>query len=389
MSSFLNSIPDENINLNPGSIHHKSGRTLGIMISNQLTGKSDLSRRSQKTLIEKFAYAYKYGINMFVFYPDDVCWEKHSIQGYIYVPEPDKRGIWVKNTFPFPDVIYNRIHNRKLENKPQVKRLLRKFENNQNIKFLNSRYLDKWEVFHTLQNDMAASLMAPFTKLLTYSNLAYVLSNTNEVFIKPRNNNAARGIIKIIKKSPGTYIYSKAGSAVPVWIMCHSFKSLCTRIRNEVVTPNSYIVQAGIDLCRINGRVIDFRAQVQKNRLGQWVFTGMEARVAQKSSFVTTGINYGKIIPVNKAIKAIFDGSVNYQQMLDLQLQYLISKVPACLEKNLNIALAVLSIDIGLDKNGKLWIIEASSKPEPFVRRETRLLHYTYLMEYALYISRA
>jgi hypothetical protein len=388
MSSLPNHVQDENDRTASGIIRRPSGCSLGIMVSAKLASSSEAAARSERILKEKSAEAKKYGIDMFVFYPGGVCWEKHTIEGYKYTSDPIKNSQWVKKSFPFPDVIYNRIHSRRLESKPKVKRLLRKFENNTQIKLFNSRYLDKWEVYRTLQNDIAASVMVPLTRLLTYSNLATILSNSREVFIKPRNNNAARGIVKIIKKSPDTYIYSKAGSTEPVWAKCCSLNSLWHKLKTMVVTPNEYLVQAGIDLCRINGRVVDFRAQIQKNGLGHWVFTGMEARVAQKSNFVTTGINYGKIISGDKAIKAIFDGSVNHRQMLDLQLQYLISRVPACLEKNLDIALAVLSIDIGLDKNGKLWIIEVSSKPEPFVNRDIRKIHYKHLMEYILYISR-
>ncbi|MEA4925865.1 MAG: YheC/YheD family protein [Syntrophomonadaceae bacterium] len=360
--------------------------TLGVLVSARREPKGFISAQLNTILKEKFAAAHKYGIQMFVFGSDDVSWDNHTIKGSVYKIGRDKSGYWIQRSFSFPDVVYNRIHNRKFESNPRIKDLLKKLESSPDIQLFNSRYLDKWEVYQSLHQDPETSALVPLTSLLTYSSLAQVLSQSGQVFIKPRNNNAARGILKVIRQSPGAYIYSQANSTL--WKKCGSLKSLWKQINRIIKKPGDYMVQTGIELCQINGQVLDFRAQIQKNGGGEWVFTGMEARVARKSHFVTTGVNYGRRISFNKAIQATANGRVNYRQIVDSQLNYIFAEVPQCLERNLGLSLAVLSIDIGLDKNGRLWIIEVSSKPEPFVKRDIRKLHYQYLMEYVLYANR-
>lgn len=61
--------------------------------------------------------------------------------------------------------------------------------------------------------------------------------------------------------------------------------------------------------------------------------------------------------------------------------------VPRVLDKKLGLSLAVLSIDIGIDVNGRAWIIEVSSKSDSFDEADIRLRHLRYLMEYYIYLT--
>lgn len=57
------------------------------------------------------------------------------------------------------------------------------------------------------------------------------------------------------------------------------------------------------------------------------------------------------------------------------------------LEKELKLSLAVLSLDIGVDKNGRMLIIEINSKPASFDENDIRNAHWQNLMDYFIYIT--
>ena len=345
--------------------------------------------KEARVLEEQFSMAKRYGIPMFIFHWNGVNWLKRSIKGYTYISGTEETGHWVRKTFAFPDIVYNRIRARKTEKQPAVQQLLYKLDHDPNIHLFNSRFLDKWEVYEALANNPLTSGMVPSTRLLSSENLEGFLDTYSEVFIKPRNNNAGRGIIKVIRKSSDIFCYCHAESASPHWYTCTSFSGLYRQLRAMIQKPGNYMVQTGIDLAKLDGRVFDARAQVQKNGNGQWVFTGITVRVATRNRFVTYDkYSLNKSVSFTKAIAKVTRGAEATKDSINTQLLNLFNLVPRVLEKDLGLSLAVLSIDIGIDTHGKVWIIEVSSKSDSFTEKYIKYRHLHYLMEYFIYISR-
>lgn len=342
--------------------------------------------REVKFLKEKLAMAEKYGINLFVFYPEEVNWTNRTITGYVW-PAGVQKGYWARRVFDFPDIIYNRIRNRIFEKQPGVKLLLNKLSNEPQIRLLNRRFFDKWEVYQILLNNPISADLVPSTRLLSSSNLKHYLDTGSAVYIKPRHNNAARGIIKVVRTPASVFKFCHAQSSPPRWKISSHFSDLWRHLRISIMEPGNYVVQSGINLCRVDGRILDFRVQVQKDGRGEWVFTGIEARLAQKGRIATTGSAYGTRVASKEIINKIARGSEDFENRIYEQLNYLYGNVPRVLEQGLGWPLAVLSIDLGIDREGKVWIIEASSKPEPFAARSVRTRHFRYLMEYFLYLA--
>lgn len=336
---------------------------------------------------DKFAVAKQYGIKMFLFFADDINWINRTIRGYAFVTSTDKKGHWVRKAFPFPDVVYNRIRYRNIEKQFKLKRLLNNFNNDPNIQLFNTRFFDKWEVHQSLISNPITSKIVPPTSLLSSINLKGFLDKYSEVFIKPRNNNAGRGIIKVICDTSNIYTYGQSDTSPPKWRKCTSFSNLWNHLINLIQNPDDYIVQTGINLCRLDGQVFDLRAQVQKDGNGQWVFTGVNVRVATGTRFVTYP-KVGKRVSFDKLIDIVSDGSEEFKCGINSQLSDLYHYVPRVLEKDLGLSLGILSIDIGLDIHGKTWLIEVSSKSDSFSEDNIRARHFKYLMEYFLYITR-
>ncbi|MDD4802968.1 MAG: YheC/YheD family protein [Syntrophomonas sp.] len=335
---------------------------------------------------QKFAAAQKYGIDIFIFFAKDIIEKDRIINGYVFVHDKAEGGHWERKLFPFPDIIYNRIRSRNIEKHPPIKQLLQILSNDPNIKLFNTRFLDKWEVCQALKSNPFTSEFLPPTAWLSYSNLQVFSDKYDEVFIKPTNNNAGRGIIKIICNHPHAFSYCPSDLPTPHWHKTNSISGLWNNLLGLIKDPDNYIIQKGIDLCRINEQVFDLRAQVQKNGYGQWVFTGINVRVARENRFVTYP-KVGQRVSYKQAIHSICNGNKSLVSYVEAQLQDIYYYVPRILEKNLNLSLGILSIDIGIDYYGKPWVIEVSSKSDYFSNDKILARHFKYLMEYFVFLT--
>ena len=73
---------------------------------------------------------------------------------------------------------------------------------------------------------------------------------------------------------------------------------------------------------------------------------------------------------------------------IDTQLAQIVSSVPLILEKALDINLAILTMDLGIDEGGRVWVLEVNSKPSSFDEDDIRMRHLEYLCDYCIYAAR-
>ena len=130
------------------------------------------------------------------------------------------------------------------------------------------------------------------------------------------------------------------------------------------VGDERYMLQQGIDLIRHAGRPFDLRLLLQKNRHGVWTVTGIGARVAGASS-LTTHVPRGGTIANPEALLRAALGRAQTSS-LTRRLRQLAPRVARQIERASGDELGELSLDVGVDVNGKLWLFEANAKPMTF-----------------------
>jgi len=106
---------------------------------------------------------------------------------------------------------------------------------------------------------------------------------------------------------------------------------------------------------------------VQKNPQGRWETTGLIGRLAHPRKIVTNYHNGGTPMAAEKLLAP---------HMTDRQftafrstLNQLGLDVAAAMERKFP-KIKELGIDIGVDKDGKPWILEVNTKPDPFIFRK-------------------
>lgn len=175
------------------------------------------------------------------------------------------------------------------------------------------------------------------------------------VYIKPNVGRKGTGIIRLkkltSKKCEISYKQTKR--------LC-SRKIVYTRIKKILKPKKKYIIQQGIDLATYRHRPFDVRVVLQKP-LGQWRATLMCAKVAPRNSSVVTNIAKGaKDYNLYKALKGI-DQSLNSSAIMRdlMDASYQIAQILSS-----RYQFKILGLDMAIDKNGRIWFIEANTKPD-------------------------
>ncbi|HBQ86036.1 MAG TPA: hypothetical protein DER33_01205 [Syntrophomonas sp.] len=364
----------------------KLGPVVGVLTTANRNSKSGLPIGKETYYLgELVSYARRKGVFVYLFYSTGVNWHSQTIKGYTLDFNKESAHKWVSGEYPFPDIVYNRIRSRNVENSRTMVELLDRFQH-LGINLFNTRFLDKWDVYNALMSSPRLRHFLPPTVFFSRVELFKFLQQYPEVFLKPRNSSIGKGIVKI-KRTSGCYMLALAKSAKPSWHYYDSYEELYQALLAIMDDSSRYLVQMGIELAKIQNKVFDLRTQVQKNGRGEWTLTGTAVREAAPDRFVTHIPNGGSARKYDEVIEKTFGSSVTTKRSLDKQLHLIAREAPIILDDLPGWSLAVLSIDIGIDRYGKIWIIEINSKPSSFDEPDIRRAYLRYFTDYCKYIT--
>jgi len=356
------------------------GPFIGVLTTRKKNSSPFFTGKKGRLYKELIVNGREKGCVIFYFFPEGLNQKRQVIKGYTLI-----KGKWQERIFPYPDIIYNRIRFRKIENTDSVRHILNYFESNPSTYLFNTRFLDKWEVYQAITQYQVGKKFIPATDLYNADSLNKFIAAYSEVFVKPRNGSLGIGIVKIAANKNGSVKFGLAKNSNGDWFNCSSIDALYERLKLLGIKPNRYLVQKAVNLATYKSRVFDLRTQVQKNGQGKWVLTGAAIRVAGKNRFVTHIPNGGFAASYEKVIENVFT-DLQLKNRLQTQLEEIYTSIPIILEKELGINLGVLSMDIGIDVNGDMWILEVNSKPSSFDEKDIRFRHWNYLLDYCDYI---
>jgi YheC/D like ATP-grasp len=272
-------------------------------------------------------------------------------EGYLF-----DQGDWQKRPLPYPDVIYNRSHSRKLENHKQFEAALNRTRE-RSIHLFNSSFLSKDAAYSHLNTHSLIQPHLPQTAL-GLERLEEMLSIHHDVFVKRVNGSKGRYIIRIQKRAKDYLVSQNSFSSKPTHIF-HTYSSLYRQL--QCWCRNSrYIVQETIPFLTVNGHTLDFRFLCHRNHRGSWSVISAAARIASEDQFVANIDQGGCMEPPLEILSDLFPSGHReiYSNMKDLSLS-----ASSYLSEHLEGNFAEFGIDIGVDSAGKPWIIEVNSKP--------------------------
>ncbi|MHB8170373.1 MAG: YheC/YheD family endospore coat-associated protein [Thermincolia bacterium] len=307
-------------------------------------------------------YSRELKLLTYVFTPSGVNWERKTLTGYV-LRGNTASGFWEPSTFPIPQVVYDRIGNRRTENMNDVQQTKQRLLSLKGLQYFNLRYLNKLETHQFLKTRPEVAHYLPETDQYGDSSTLYrFLDNYGVIYVKPTNGSLGRGIIRV-NRVDDRYQYRYRLHNGRIVIGTVTSKEALKSCLDRLVKRKPYIIQQGLALRTYNGAPFDIRVLMQKNHNGLWRRTKMLARVAKKGS-ITSNLSAGANPElISDVLRKVFGEDPNKPGGLGNRLRKVGELVPPALEEAMGIQFGELGLDLGIDEWGKVWLIEVNSKP--------------------------
>ncbi|WNS46387.1 YheC/YheD family protein [Paenibacillus sp. MMS20-IR301] len=302
-----------------------------------------------------------HNLKVLVFHPEGVADDGSSVNGYFWDGEK-----WQPAQAPPPDILYNRCFYRTPEEKQSAAAAMHALSRS----LPWSRGLpDKWGVYGILRRSRRAAALLPETAV--YSGRRDLGNRLAEreygVFLKPRAGSHGRKTLHAVlsgggellvrgrdkKNEPFQYVFGTPDEGLD-WI--HRF-----------IGRHRYIIQPYLHLISRRGQPFDVRVLMQKNGSGAWMLTGMAVRLGRQGSLTSNLHGGGTAVPALPFLLAEY-GEEGRELLAELASASAL--LPPLLEAACG-RLGELGLDFGIDAGGRLYLLEANSKPGRTVFRLT------------------
>ncbi|HLO02712.1 MAG TPA: YheC/YheD family protein [Symbiobacteriaceae bacterium] len=261
-------------------------------------------------------------------------------------------GGWQQEERGLPDVLWNRClrHDRH--------RILPWF-GREGVALFFQRFLNKWQAHQLLRQDEAIAPHLPETHLLEEGEqLLDLLDRYPTAYIKPINGSLGKGIMRV---EPATrrrlklrYVSPRTGRLRELLATADDLDDWLDDDERE----GQYIAQQGLALDLADARPVDLRLLLQKDRSGEWGVTGLGARRAAADRFTANLHTGGEGVPLDAIVTETgLEAKTVAELAGQLGLQIAHSLESCCGP------LGELGIDFGLDRSGRLWLIEENARP--------------------------
>jgi hypothetical protein len=337
-------------------------------------------RRENYTALTRVAG--EMGAVAFVFAVEDVDFSQRRVLGYTRAG-----GRWARGEYPLPDVVYNRVPDRKSEVSLPVMHFKRQIKRLQPaVTLFNPKFLDKWELYGLLAKQPELTAFLPKTRPYREpKDLVDMLQKHDSVYLKPQDTFAGRGIMRVWRKGQKLILSFKDGAKYRH--VSYTATAALLRAFAARRAGSRYLVQEGLSLAKFRGSIFDVRVLVQKNSQGQWEVTGIGVRVAAAGGITTHVPNGGYIAPLDTVLTEVFGESACRPEGLRDEIAALALKVAAAIESGIGSLFGEMSMDIGITGDKKCYFFEANAKPMKFDEPAIRAKSLRRLVEFSRYLA--
>jgi len=324
--------------------------------------KSPIGGRSIS--IAKLISTYeKAGVFPIVFGIQHIHWDRGTVTGYFF-----NRQDWMKLEVPLPNVIYDKLPNRKVANLKSIQTCKETFEKVYLIPWYNPGFFNKIEVYRNLSSsNLAKQYLPDFSPLEHFGNLEDMLNKYDLIYIKPNQGSFGKGVYEIKKGKQGiVFCHFRDETGKIRLLKFPSLERLYSYLRKK--HPNiDFCIQQGIAIQ--SGDVkLDFRIHTNKNEEGKWQVAAIGGKRVELNSPTTHILSGGSVISLDEVFP---DPLVRKEKEKMLTEAAILLSTE--LEKHTKGVLAEIGFDIGMDPEGKIWLFEANSKPGPAIFKHPKL----------------
>lgn len=207
-----------------------------------------------------------------------------------------------------------------------------------------------------IRRDPALAEYIPETRWYSKDTLAEMLAKYSTVYLKPDKGTGGGGIIRLRRLNNNCVEYKDLyrRRVVPFYQL--------VRVLERRLTPNRrYLIQKGISLASIQGCPFDIRVFLQKPQR-KWLISGIAAKIAKPGKIVTNYCKGGQPCDIFKALYLATAKNQEIAKKIFVELYYISKEIAKILNKRF-LGLRELGIDLGIDKQNRIWIFEVNTNP--------------------------
>ena len=306
----------------------------------------------------------EHGVLSFVFTTAGI--HETGITGYVYFEGYNR---WGKISFPFPDLIYNKISTRSEELSFEFQHLYELYQQTEKP-FFNPCFFNKWDCHLILSQEKNLQSYLPASwKYTKQSDLVKLLHTYPSLYVKPVNGYKGSGIIKVMKNEHHFTVQTTFEKSIL------SNEEFSNWLKNSL-KPDLYIMQEEVQTDKFDACKYDLRVLCMYTE-GRYTSVGIGVRKAKKDSIVTHVPNGGEILPFHKV-----------QDRCSLKdIDWLANEVGNTLTKSIGF-IGEFSMDIGLTLTGSPILFEVNSKPMIFDEKDIQLKRIVLLAKLFLSLTK-
>lgn len=323
------------------------------------------------------------GAEVFLFGPQDVHVAERKIRGYV----PAQTG-WKSKWYNWPDIVIDRYRYY-----PVPKHSLYLPFRKQNwFRYANNRFSNKFRVHQVLEQDPKLSRWLPQTLPYSRENLISMLKRHGIIYLKPTNGTGGRSILRVERRQGGYLLQGRTKEQGKRNVKLSTLSALCKKLEywmeHEKNGNEQFFLQQGLQLSLVPDRTVDARLLVQKDGSGQWRLTGMGIRIGPRSSS-TSNLHGGGTATSAAAFLSERFGQEEAERII-LECKQLAIQTVTRIEEHYG-PMMEFGFDLGIDVQGRVWIIEINPKPGREIFRQLgQKQRYRQAvqrpLEYALYL---
>jgi hypothetical protein len=334
-----------------------SNAALGILVCERSSGNPPFA---ESTFIKRLhVIAAQSGLRLFAFAP--WTWDKQSdsVKGWTWCTQKQR---WESSLQKLPSVVYDRSWPETQEEKQRYRASIVRIHAGKKLTFLNGSLPNKGKVYEILSRDWALRSFLPPTALYkgTDSLALWLSKHRYSVFLKPIAGSQGKRVISVQRMDNGQIqLTGRQGNNEPFALRCGDETEALRRVARWI-GHRTYIMQPMLDLRGPSGEPFDVRVLIQKNLKGLWTVTGIAARKGAPGS-VTSNLHGGGVAVPPQELLALLFGEKRGSELLQ-ELNRASFLIVACLEESWG-RFAEIGLDFGIDRSGRIWFLEANSKP--------------------------
>jgi hypothetical protein len=339
----------------PYRIAHSS-RTLGILVCER-SGNPPFAENS---FIKRLSLrSAKSGMQLFAFAPWTWDEQSDSVKGWVWNKQNQR---WESGQRQLPSVVYDRSWPVNDEEKQRYQHALQRIHFVKRLTFLNGRLPHKGKVYEILSKDPAfASILPPTVRYEGIASLAIWLRQHNcAAFLKPAAGSQGKRVVAVTLHEDGTVnLTGRQGDNRPLSFNCANEMEALRRLQRWI-GKRVYLMQPMLDLRGSKDEPFDLRSLMQKNKNSRWTLTGVAARFGAPGT-VTANLHGGGFAASAKDVLVPLFGEQRGNELLQ-EISRISFLLVTRLEETLG-RFAEIGLDYGVDRSGRLWFLEANSKP--------------------------